>query len=647
MNLKFLIDFEEIASYAADSSNPELELTINNLISVTNCIFSVPDEIDRINVRVEPSDDIVTLEVYKDNTLVAYATGDHETFYGELERILEDADLPFIVYGNVLTFNDLINAIKLNLVDINVEGLTGIVLYRQNSANNVLNKSLTLSNIIQGKFNIPIALKSFTLDLDGKYVFNYIWIPLLNRYYYVNSIQRYTDKLTRYTFGEDVLMTWQSLIKSQSAFVTRQENYNEKDRLIDNRLPVSDTIYYHVFNPNMLGEKNITFDFEPVIYASGGGYTKNNYNILVTTYTKEIYTLLNLDNTESPDNVLPSISSLRSRSNFKSLISLSGYSGLVTACVKDDTTASFVQSVLWLPFNAVDVFTNTQLSNNGVYANNKVLCGIDGGEWLNHGSENTPVDGYWVLDGNAPYLVIADFMFNDNGIGDTNLGIASYSPISKWEIYVPFVGWQEVDFNAVKGKRIFVFYAMDLDTGLSTAYIYNRTDSIILWSGTCQIGIRLNLVTTNELENTRQKQANDLNMILGTIGAGLSIAVGAASGNGFAVAAGALTATKTIANAVNSNNMLFERASMSFGTSNTALYSKTEVQVRRTYHDLLPIDDSIYGRINGYPSNTYESLSNLSGYTEIGDIHFNPMNQDITQDEINEIVAILRNGVIL
>ena len=86
---------------------------------------------------------------------------------------------------------------------------------------------------------------------------------------------------------------------------------------------------------------------------------------------------------------------------------------------------------------------------------------------------------------------------------------------------------------------------------------------------------------------------------------------------------------------------------MSFGTSNTALYSKTEVQVRRSYHNLIPIDDSVYGRINGYPSNTYESLSNLTGYTEIGDIQFNPMNYNITQDEINEIVAILRNGVIM
>ena len=646
MILKLSLDFEEIVSYASVSTNEDLLLSINNLTETENCNFIAPDEIDMIIVRIQPSLNNIDLEAWLGSTLLDHASGDVDTFPSELERILEDGEEPLVVYGNVVETSVFIKLIKNDAVNMNIEGLTGIVLYKQNSANNVLNKSLTLSNIIQGKFNIPIALKSFTLDLDGNYVFNYIWIPLLNRYYYVNSIQRYTDKLTRYTFGEDVLMSWQDLIKSQSALITRQENYNYKDSIIDNRLPVTDTIYYHVFNPNMLDEKNITFDFEPVIPASGGGYEKNNFNILVSTYTKELYTSLNLDNIESPDLVLPSISPLRTRSNFKSLISLDGYSGLVAACVKNDTVASFVQSVLWLPFNAVDLF-NTQLSNKGVFANDKVLCGINGGEWLTNGSENNPVEGYWVFDGVCPYLVIADFMFNDTGIGDTNLGIASYSPISKWEIYVPFVGWQEVDFNAVKGKRIFVFYAMDLDTGLSTAYIYNKTDSIILWSGTCQIGIRLNLVTTNELENTRQKQANDLNMILGTIGAGLSIAVGAASGNGFAIAAGALTATKTIASAVNSNNMLFERASMSFGTSNTALYSKTEVQVRSSYHNLIPIDDSVYGRINGYPSNTYESLSNLTGYTEIGDIQFNPMNYNITQDEINEIVAILRNGVIM
>jgi len=641
MALKIALDFNVLLDYIEDSSNPSISIQFTEIDDYENIVL---ENINRMILNVYPAGSIngkIDLAVYNNNVLIEH--GD-ET---ELDRIIEDLADPVFISGNVNSYNSLNSLMLIDAANLDFNGLSSIVLYKQNSANNVVNKNLTIVRIIQGKFNIPIALKTFTLDLQSLPFFNYIRVPILdNRYYYVNSVQRYTDVLTRYTFGEDVLMTWQDLIKSQSAFIIRQENNNEKERLIDNRLPVTDTVYYHVFNPNMLGEKNVTFDFEPVIPASGGGYTKNNYNILVSTYTKELYTSLNLDNIESPDLVLPSISPLRNRSNFKSLISLSNYGALVNACVKDDVTASFVQSVLWLPFKATDIF-NTQLSSKGVYANGKVLCGINGGEWQNNGSENSPVDGYWIFDGVSPYLVIADFMFNDTGIGDTNLGIASYSPISKWEIYVPFVGWQEVDFNAVKGKRIFVFYAMDLDTGLSTAYIYNKTDSIILWSGTCQIGIRLNLVTTNELENTRQKQANDLNMILGTIGAGLSIAVGAASGNGFAVAAGALTATKTIASAVNSNNMLFERASMSFGTSNTALYSKTEVQVRRSYHELLPKDDTVYGRINGYPANSYEVLSNLSGYTEIGDIHFNPMNYDITQDEINEIVAILRNGVIM
>ena len=39
-------------------------------------------------------------------------------------------------------------------------------------------------------------------------------------------------------------------------------------------------------------------------------------------------------------------------------------------------------------------------------------------------------------------------------------------------------------------------------------------------------------------------------------------------------------------------------------------------------------------------------MSTLSGYVEIGEIHFDPKNADIYQDEITEIVELLQKGVI-
>ena len=60
--------------------------------------------------------------------------------------------------------------------------------------------------------------------------------------------------------------------------------------------------------------------------------------------------------------------------------------------------------------------------------------------------------------------------------------------------------------------------------------------------------------------------------------------------------------------------------------------------------------------MNNYPSwwservtiyNKYvDSLNGIYGYIEIGEIHFNPMNRTIYQDEIQEIVSLLKGGVI-
>ena len=92
--------------------------------------------------------------------------------------------------------------------------------------------------------------------------------------------------------------------------------------------------------------------------------------------------------------------------------------------------------------------------------------------------------------------------------------------------------------------------------------------------------------------------------------------------------------------------MLIERAQMNFGTSNGALYSPLEACVRRSYHKPLAIDYLTYAHTQGYPANKYDSLSLYTGYVEIGEIHFNPFNEVIYQDEITEIVTLLKDGVI-
>ena len=46
-------------------------------------------------------------------------------------------------------------------------------------------------------------------------------------------------------------------------------------------------------------------------------------------------------------------------------------------------------------------------------------------------------------------------------------------------------------------------------------------------------------------------------------------------------------------------------------------------------------------------ANKYDLLSSFSGYTEFGEIHFDPKNNLISPDEISEIVTLLKDGVII
>jgi len=632
MKARFKIYLDDLSSYVYSGTDLYIEFR-----DCEDILYSTTNVFDNFSIDIQSN--LKQIDQW-------FNAGGGEAFTSNFESLSENGSYIEFV-ANLNNFSSFESFVSAGIVEIYpLANETLLYLYTQNSENNALNKSLTLVNIIGGKFNHSIGVKALNIDVVNIDMnFNYVYIPSLNRYYYVDSIEIISNDVRRLVLKEDVLMSWKSLIRQQSALVVRSEESTNKDYLVDDRLPVNDTISYQTFNPTNLAFKNVTFDF--LQYDAD---EINNRNILITTYTQNQYSSLDVEYVESPssNSGLPNISPLRSRQTFVALMNIGAYGALINACVKDDATASYISSVLWLPFDATSVFEHVQPTTH-IHAGKKVLDSTNGGEWVDYGSETNPVSSTWVHDGDTPYLIVADFMFNNTGIAFdfTNAGILKYQPYSKWEIYIPFVSWVEVDINKVYNKRILVFYAMDMATGISTAYLYNYTDKQVIYSSTCQVGIRLNIVTSNELEITRQKQVNDTNMILGAMSGTLSIGAGAYSGNTQGIANGAMSIVKSIASNINAKNMMFERANISYGSSNTALYSPNEVKVRRSYHNEIPIDSNVYAHMQGYPSNEYvTNFNNASGYVEIGEIHFNPFNEVIYQDEITEIVTLLKDGVI-
>lgn len=578
------------------------------------------------------------LEIY---TLIA-------TYEGSDILNIQGLNTGFILFsadvyaGMTTTFK---NWVTSNIVELNQSGYTAIELYRLNDKRNVLNKTLTFIGIIEGQFKNPISVKSFSIDVidyptDSTY--NYVYISKLKRYYYINDIAFVSANLTRLNLVEDVLMSWQTLIRSQSAFVTRQENSTKYLSLIDNRLPLEDEATSDFLTPTATvgGLVNTVFNTDLL---------STDMNILIATKESGRSNVYSNTKINSPIAGLPSIRQHYSTQQFFYFMAPQDLDNFIYCLINDSATASFLDGIIWLPFNPSTPFNLQARTHNELYIGDKQFKAGYNPEFVSYttvlqtndqpyGTDQTT--DYKLIMG-CPYLIIFD--------GKFDLVQAWYNrePFTNYELWIPFVGYVKLESKDFMNKRILIYYSMDMRTGSATAYVYCVSQQAIIWSGGCQLGVKLDVTASNMLENTRIKQSADLNMILGLLSSATSIGVGIASENPVAVVGGVLSAGKTVAANVNTKMTTFNRASTNLGSNDAGVYQPLTVQLRATRHYTLSITTSVYKSMNGYPYNDYTSLSTLTGYTEIGDIQFNASNNDIYNVEIDEIVALLKSGVIM
>lgn len=635
-----------------------LDDLLHNENEISNILFTNCENFERV---VEGNEFVqMTLNVYSsgqfngtcrraDNTTFTFSDVDYDEYF--IGYFVMDADVGGDNVNKVMTL------IQNQYITVNQKGKTTLLAFIQNSENDHLNKTLTGVKIFDGFFKTPVNVKTIEIDVDdyGRFnkFYNYIYIPILDRYYYVRTATHTTKDFTRLYLGEDVLMSWRGLIKSQDALVTRQQNETSV-YLVDNRRPLKDILSTEVITPintpytqskvNVYFNLNLDTSLANFLFVgrSGTGYNKDS---------ADIKTIENPINPSDPQ-YLPNIQPHTITSINVYFIPFSVLKGISSALMKDDSVASYLDTILWLPFDPRVPFN---LDTNIPTSHPTDTISL-GGKWYDNtlhefrdSTETVPPCPYYYKDRDGKYIEHCPYLIAFDGTFSTlNSDWRNYEPYSNYEINVPFVGLVKVQSKDIINKRILIYYTMDLRSGSATAYMYNYTDNILIWSGACQLGVVIPINTTNNLENTKQKQSNDLNMILGMISSVTSVGIGIATENPIAVVGGVMASGKTVATYVNANRMIFERCQVMYnGSGEGMLYAPMKVYAKRTYNETITIDLSTYAKMQGYPSNKYESLSTLTGYTEVGEIHFNPKGNEIYQDEISEIVALLKGGVIL
>ena len=266
------------------------------------------------------------------------------------------------------------------------------------------------------------------------------------------------------------------------------------------------------------------------------------------------------------------------------------------------------------------------------------------------------------------YLTLAAWQYKEFDMGTIDLSDDSriwttdsamdYSPFCKLGIYLPFIGFQELDIDECRGKTIQLIYRVDIMSGACIALVKINGNTLYQFTGNCMTQIPL---TSQSFENLYTNVVN-----VGLAAANAKTA-GAIAGGGDAVTAEQWDADKiTEAQAqsqLNQHNAIKSHAKASLGnaTANAmmglkpsynkagSLSSSTSLMaVKQPYLYLTTPKQCIpyeYEHYAGFPANITDTLKNFEGFTVVSDIRLNGL--VATSPEVAEINELLHSGVII
>lgn len=204
-----------------------------------------------------------------------------------------------------------------------------------------------------------------------------------------------------------------------------------------------------------------------------------------------------------------------------------------------------------------------------------------------------------------------------------------YAPYTTLHLYLPFIGIVELDTNECMNATISVKYKIDVYTGTCLATVSVDRDAdmpndpiLYTYSGNCSQQIPL----------TSGNATGMLSALIGGITAGLSVA----SGGGLGILAGASIAGQSL-----THEMFHVSHSGNISANAGIMGIKKPYLIIGRRHNY---DANNYNKFYGFPVNKTVILGNHTGYTEVKSGF---LKTSATQPEHNEIMALLKQGVIL
>ena len=192
------------------------------------------------------------------------------------------------------------------------------------------------------------------------------------------------------------------------------------------------------------------------------------------------------------------------------------------------------------------------------------------------------------------------------------------APYTKITIYLPYIGFKELDTTIIMGKQITIKYVVDVLTGGCLAQVYVNNTRMYEFSG--QVGVDIPITASNRAQV-------EAGYISGAISDGASLAVGDVGGVAKSIISSAMSKYHYSST---------DRPNAScIASVNRTCYVIID---RPTYQDL-----KSFNHTKGRMCNLSKKIGSLRGFT-ICDSNIDLSGINATEDEKKEIVNILSNG---
>ena len=114
------------------------------------------------------------------------------------------------------------------------------------SDDRVINKNLITGSTFEGQMRDEIGVMAPIILFDSSEIlrYNYAYIPELQRYYKVSSINIFREGLYEITFSVDVLMSFRGHILQLPVIIDKQTDSVNGDEYIDDGSLVSDNVCF-------------------------------------------------------------------------------------------------------------------------------------------------------------------------------------------------------------------------------------------------------------------------------------------------------------------------------------------------------------------------------------------------------------------